>query len=262
MPQEIGALTPHPENGAERRLDRRVDTRTGATVSFLVRDLELRGRLENLSLSGARFIALDEAPRGAGHLIEIAFFLNGNIFRLTGVVQWNNDTRLGLQFEPMSDRRRQMLEEALLLETIRIRTEEEARQEAVPSPAAVSVVPVAPIAVPDLPPTRRERRAHPRLRVNMPAGIYMIRSGIRLNGTVADLSLSGCRVHIEQVAKVDIYTRIETSFFHLGMPFRVAGVIQALHGPSDVGIRFLDVSERISTKLKDLMAEIEADTKN
>ena len=41
-----------------------------------------------------------------------------------------------------------------------------------------------------------------------------------------------------------------------GLPFRLAGVTQAIYDPFQVGIRFLDVSERMREQLAELIEEI------
>jgi hypothetical protein len=107
-------------------------------------------------------------------------------------------------------------------------------------------------------PTRQpqERRGHPRQAVDLTAAIYLIKSVSKVNGHLLDLSLSGCRIRTDARILVDLYTRIEAGFYHLGMPFRVAGVIQAIHGRDEVGIRFMDMSERNREKLRGLMEEL------
>jgi len=259
--QEDRQHTDLQNEGRERRIAHRLDTAVAATVSFLVRDLEIEGQLENLSVNGARFTAAVPCPRGAGHLVEIRFNLDGCAFRLTSVVQWNDGSRLGLHFEPLPERRRQELNEALVLESIR----KGAVQEGEPDESTWTESPV-----PEVDPTPvleqpevasrgegwRERRAHPRVKTEMPAAIYLVTSNIKLNGWVRDLSLGGCRIHTDQVVHAGIYTRVEAGFYHMGMPFRVAGVLQAIHGSNEVGIRFLDVSERTGGKLADLMLEL------
>ena len=42
-----------------------------------------------------------------------------------------------------------------------------------------------------------------------------------------------------------------------GLPFRLGGVTQAIYDPFNVGIRFLDVSERKREQLTQLIGEIE-----
>jgi hypothetical protein len=41
-----------------------------------------------------------------------------------------------------------------------------------------------------------------------------------------------------------------------GLPFRLGGVIQAIHDRKTVGIRFLDVSERKQKEVSELIGEI------
>jgi hypothetical protein len=56
---------------------------------------------------------------------------------------------------------------------------------------------------------------------------------------------------------VGIYTRVEAEFRLEGLPFRLGGVIQAIHDRNTVGIRFLDVSERKLAQVAQLIDEIE-----
>jgi hypothetical protein len=58
---------------------------------------------------------------------------------------------------------------------------------------------------------------------------------------------------------VGIYTRVETEFRIGGLPFRLGGVIQAVHDRDrrNVGIRFLDVSARKREQVEHLIEEIE-----
>jgi c-di-GMP-binding flagellar brake protein YcgR len=103
----------------------------------------------------------------------------------------------------------------------------------------------------------RERRAQQRYAVDSSASIIFVRGGSILSGRVLDLSSSGCRICTDERFPVGIYTRVETEFQVDGLPFRLAGVIQAVHGPRLVGIRFLDVSERKRTQLVQLILEIQ-----
>jgi hypothetical protein len=49
---------------------------------------------------------------------------------------------------------------------------------------------------------------------------------------------------------------VETQFRLDGLPFRLAGVTQAIYDPFNVGIRFLDLSERMREQLAQLIEEI------
>ncbi len=104
-----------------------------------------------------------------------------------------------------------------------------------------------------------ERRGMPRCVVDEEAVLFLINIGTRMQGRIVDLSLSGCRIRTEERFPVGIYTRVETEFRLEGLPFRLGGVIQAVHGRDrrSVGIRFLDVSARKRAQVEQLIEDIE-----
>jgi len=106
---------------------------------------------------------------------------------------------------------------------------------------------------------RRERRQQSRHEVDTSAVILLINVGARMQGRIVDLSMSGCRIRTEEKFPVGIYTRVETEFRLEGLPFRLGGVIQAVHNLDrySVGIRFLDVSARKRAQVEQLIEEIE-----
>ncbi|MGD0732026.1 MAG: PilZ domain-containing protein [Terracidiphilus sp.] len=106
-------------------------------------------------------------------------------------------------------------------------------------------------------PTNRERRVQSRHEVDTSALILLVNVGSWLQGRILDLSLSGCRIRSEERFPVGIYTRVEIEFRLEGLPFRLGGVIQAIHDRNHVGIRFLDVSERKRVQVEQLIEEIE-----
>ena len=103
----------------------------------------------------------------------------------------------------------------------------------------------------------RERRAFVRYSIEAQASIVLVKGGSVLRGDILDLSLGGCRIHCKERFPVGIYTRVETEFYVAGLSFRLAGVIQAIHGSNDVGIRFLDMSSRKRDQIEQLLHEIE-----
>jgi c-di-GMP-binding flagellar brake protein YcgR len=109
------------------------------------------------------------------------------------------------------------------------------------------------------PPAIRERRAQSRHEVDTSAVIFLINIGCRLQGRIQDLSASGCRIRTDERFPVGIYTRVETEFRLEGLPFRLGGVIQAIHDRERrlVGIRFLDMSDRKRKQVEQLIGEIE-----
>jgi c-di-GMP-binding flagellar brake protein YcgR len=103
----------------------------------------------------------------------------------------------------------------------------------------------------------RERREQSRHEVDTSATILLIHVGATLKGRILDLSLNGCRIRTDEHFPVGIYTRVETEFRLEGLPFRLGGVIQAIHDRNTVGIRFLDLSQRKREQVLDLIGEIE-----
>jgi len=108
-------------------------------------------------------------------------------------------------------------------------------------------------------PAPRERRAQSRHEIDTSAVIYLVNIGCRLPGRILDLSLGGCRIRTDERFPVGIYTRVETEFRLEGLPFRLGGVIQALHDRERllVGVRFLDMSQRKREQVEQLIEEIE-----
>jgi len=102
----------------------------------------------------------------------------------------------------------------------------------------------------------RERRVQARDEVNTTAAIFLINIASRLQGRILDLSLGGCRIRTDERFPVGIYTRVETEFRIEGLPFRLGGVVQAIHDRYTVGIRFLDISNRKSEQVAQLIEEI------
>ncbi len=106
-------------------------------------------------------------------------------------------------------------------------------------------------------PVKQERRSQVRHQVDTSATIFLVRGGGTLTGRILDLSLNGCRIRTDERFPLGIYTRVETEFRLEGLPFRLGGVVQAIHGPFAVGVRFLDMSERKREQVAELIEEIE-----
>ena len=131
------------------------------------------------------------------------------------------------------------------------------RQSPVQAPAQIIAAQAAAPAHAKL--TKRERRVQSREDIDTSAVIHLINVAARLPGRILDLSLGGCRIRTDERFPVGIYTRVETEFRLEGMPFRLGGVIQAIHDPErrNVGIRFVDMSERRREQIEQLIEEIQ-----
>jgi len=103
----------------------------------------------------------------------------------------------------------------------------------------------------------RERRQQSRHVVDTSATLLLVNVGSRLRGRILDLSLTGCRIRTDERFPVGIFTRVETEFQLEGLPFRLGGVIQAIHDRNTVGIRFLDMSQRKREQVLELVDEID-----
>ncbi len=106
------------------------------------------------------------------------------------------------------------------------------------------------------PPRARERRSEIRHAVDTSATVHFIDVRAQISGRILDLSMSGCRLRTLERFPVGIYRRVETEFKADGLPFRLGGVVQALHDRFTVGIRFLDLSLRKRDQLQQLMDEM------
>lgn len=271
------------ERGAERRARPRFVVNDEATLLLMGEGRLLPGRVEELSLEGCRLRTREHFKAGAGVRVEIAFRVNGIAFRLVGVTQWTNEWNVvGIHFVDVPQRRIRDLAE--VIGEVEAEAEAKIEVQALNQPAAepragvettaeepaeeqawihvVAHEPASPhteepARLPPAPPRQRERRTESRLAVDTSATIFLIRSGSRLNGRILDLSLDGCRIRCDERFPLGIYTRVEAEFRLDGTPFRLAGVVQAIHDRRDVGIRFLDVGERKHSQLEQLIGDIE-----
>ena len=103
----------------------------------------------------------------------------------------------------------------------------------------------------------RDRRGQVRHEVDTFATILLVNVGSALRGRILDLSLSVCRILTGDRFPVGVYTRVEAGFRLEGLPFRLSGVIQAMHNRNTVGIRFLDLSRRKRQRVADLIDDIQ-----
>jgi c-di-GMP-binding flagellar brake protein YcgR len=281
----------------ERRAHPRVSVDEDSVLLFVAQGLPIKARIVDLGLGGCHLLSNDPFTGKVGRPVEITFKVNGVAFRFSGVVQWTDGrTQLGIHFVNMISRRKAELAEVIEEMAARAQpvnqlvAEQDAQETPPPEiPKAVSAGPVEPIAAkaneprivakaseppaapqpaeteipaeiapPARPPSKfRDRRAQTRHEVDTVATIFLVKVGSALRGRILDLSPSGCRIRTDERFPVGIYTRVETEFHLEGLPFRLGGVIQAIHNRNMVGIRFLDLSERKRQQVLDLIDEME-----
>ncbi len=243
----------------ERRSDPRYSVDEDSVVLFVGYGGPLQARLVDLSQEGCRLRTSPPVAARSRLPVEVFFKVNGISFRFRGVLQWSDGHGLlGIRFVNVVPRR--MVELAQVI--CSMEENSEARAEAVNVLVAEQGTTEAP-APPDAgalaarKPVGRERRQQNRLEVDTTATIYLVNVASILRGRILDLSLSGCRIRTDERFPVGIYTRVETEFRLEGLPFRLGGVIQAIHDRNTVGIRFLDVSQRKQEQVLELIAEID-----
>jgi hypothetical protein len=105
------------------------------------------------------------------------------------------------------------------------------------------------------------KRKEPRHAVDTSAVIWLIDVAATVEGRIVDLSMGGCRIQTKQRFPVGIFRRVETEFHIDGLPFRLPGVTQAIYDPFNVGIRFVDITERKLEQLARLIEEIKESQK-
>ncbi len=104
-----------------------------------------------------------------------------------------------------------------------------------------------------------ERRQHPRQAVDTSAILHMVDVGSKMTGRLLNLSLGGCLIRTDDRFPTGIFRRVETEFYLSGIGFRLAGVTQSVRDRRNIGIRFLDMSDRKREQLIRLIREIEED---
>lgn len=279
-----------------RRAVPRYDVEEEAHLLLVKHGSTVPCRMVDLSLGGCRVRTKERFSAGIMVRVEVCFMVRGLAFRFSGVTQWTQGQHLvGIRFVDVAARRRNELAEALaeIKDHIAVQADEPAtaavaEELTAEKPVAVlkaAMAPVAvladrrlpekrpaerPISLPPAPlkaevppvgsppkPAGKERRAQSRQEVDTSAVIDLIRIGSKLSGRILDLSLSGCRIRTDERFPVGIYTRVETEFRLEGLPFRLGGVVQAIHDSYAVGIRFLDVSHRKREQVEQLIQEIQ-----
>ncbi len=244
---------------AERRADPRYSVDEESVVLFVGYGAPLQARLVDLSQEGCRLRTVEPVAARSRLPVEVFFKVNGISFRFRGVLQWtDNRNLLGIRFVNVIPRR--MVELANVICTMEETSE--ARAEAVNMLVAEqeSTQPLTepePVAQIPRKPVGRERRQQSRHEVDTTATILLVNVGSTLRGRILDLSLTGCRIRTDEHFPVGIYTRVETEFRYQGLPFRLGGVIQAIHDRNTVGIRFLDLSQRKREQVLELIGEID-----
>jgi hypothetical protein len=279
----------------EQRAVPRFQVDDDATLLLVSDGRLVHGRVLDLSLKGCRMRTKERFSAGTDVRVEVTFRVNGIAFRFFGLTQWTNQWNVvGIQFIEVPKRRLTDLAEVVgeVEEEAVARSEMQALEESSidldVAPLAAEATMIAPAATigeeqspdqarihavsshrvnaetfapsashPFLGSANPGRRVLLRQAVDTSATISLIPGGSKQNGLILELSLSGCRIRTEARFAANIYARAEIEFHLEGVPFRLAGVIQAIEDQRLVAIKFLDISERKRTQLAQLIQDIE-----
>src|ERR1035441_3066503 len=114
-------------------------------------------------------------------------------------------------------------------------------------------------ASPVLPsPDPPEGRATPREPIAVQARHFLIQQGMTLAGSVADLSLGGCRLRMEKDCRVQPRCTVEVIFKVNGISFRLFGMTQWIEGKRLIGIGFGQMPDRRRAELAEVIEELAA----
>jgi c-di-GMP-binding flagellar brake protein YcgR len=249
-------------------------------------------RIVDLSLGGCCLRTNERFKAGSMVRVEATFRVRGLAFRFSGMTSWTDSQHMvGIHFMDVPFRRREELVEALFevaaenaakaareAAAKRAAEEQAAAREAaaasvthqadekaqrqtpvqIPALAIVARAHTLPVPLPasQAKPKPSNRREATREEVDTSAVILLIKIASRLQGRILDLSLGGCRIRTDERFPVGIYTRVETEFHVKGLPFRLGGVVQAIHDRHTIGIRFLDMSSRKQEEVEELIEDI------
>ena len=276
--------------GAERRENPRYPVEEACALIFAGSAKALPCSILNLSQEGCRVRTVSRIAMRSGWPVEVSFKVGGVGFRLSGMLQWcDGGNRAGIRFVNVVPRRMVDLAEVLCeleaaarakavdialakLPVVGERQSEEQNMSGTGrlSEGALEEGPIkkAPVRAAgeefasatkgeqELDEAGRGRRATTRYDVDNLATVFLINVGSKLQGRIMDLSVTGCRIRTDDRFPVGIYTRVETEFHLEGLPFRLGGVVQAIHDKQTIGIRFLDLSERKKQQVTELIAEL------
>jgi hypothetical protein len=265
---------------ANRRAHPRLSIEEDSVLLLLQSGAPVPCRILDLSMEGCRVCTRESFPCDPRTRVEITFKADGLAFRLSGVTQWTDERhQAGIRFLDVPARRRRELAEAL--DEIWAAGKAKAAIATVQEPAPASSAgaddsqphatdpappparkPEPPEPVPPAPnqsgaPARCiDRRANSRYQVDTSAIVLLVKIGSTLHGSILDLSLNGCRMQTREPFPVGIYTRVEMEFRLYGLPFRLAGVVRAIHATRLIGIQFIDMSGRKRRNLTELIEAI------
>lgn len=233
---------PSPAPREERRRHPRLPIESDATLYLLETDAAVQCRMIDISLGGCGLRREAEFAAQPGMSVEVAFRLPNAVFRFAGLLAWSAKNGLfGIQFQRMKSERRKEL--AALLDEL----QNEVRQKAASPVSGFSEEKAEAYAA--MRARHRERRSDRRYSADLSATIYLLAFGVSMPGRMVNVSMSGCRIRLEEPFFAAVPLRVEVKFRQRGIPLHLPGIVKVLHDPHSVGIRFVEITERKRERL-------------
>jgi hypothetical protein len=134
--------------------------------------------------------------------------------------------------------------------------EPEPEPELVEAPQEFAVPKIHPPRTPDRPVLKCAEQVLIMEAGDSPASLALTGDDGVLGGDIVDLSLTGCLMRLSCLRPIRLKAQAEVSFHVEGLPFRLAGVTEAMHDKRTLEIRFLQMSRRSRDDLNQVITEL------
>lgn len=101
-----------------------------------------------------------------------------------------------------------------------------------------------------------EKRRHPRFECDGPASILTGADQEALPGKIVNISANGCLILLKDPEKLNCDSVVELNFRINDTPFRVWGKVKVARSSNAYGFEFPLLSERVRTRLEDLITDL------
>jgi len=225
-------------------------------------DLTMRGQVVDMSRTHAVLMPDSKFYLCKNVYIEISFRFEATRYTLAGsAVPGLSDHNFHMDFDTVSRKTIQGLDwklqsAGLLNGTPPPEVEPEQEEAVAPANEVVEKIPDGRRIRHEDPPDGIERRAHPRYEVEAYVRLTLVDEGRRLDCTMIDISLGGCRLFFNAPHELKQGLHVEVQFIGDGLPLRLAAVVQVCEYPQVVGLRYINVGARMQERLEWLVGEV------
>jgi hypothetical protein len=102
----------------------------------------------------------------------------------------------------------------------------------------------------------KERRRAARFECEGQAAVLALKTGVRFQGKIQDLSIQGCLLKADKTHNLSVYELVEITFNVNQEPFRVRAHVRVIRECGSIGFQFELPSERTTRRLESLVDEL------